>query len=310
MRTTLVTGAAGFIGSHLIDGLLARNYRVRGLDNFQTGCREKLNNAWRDEDFEFIEGDVRDEDLVARAVSDVDVVFHLAADISVQESIEIPSRTSSINCAGTATVIEAARDARVEEFVLASSAAVYGSTTSLPVSEEDPLNPESPYALSKRYGEQLAEQVDQRNAMNCISLRFFNVFGPRQDPCGEYAAVIPAFIDRMLDGQQPVIYGDGEQSRDFVHVRDVVLGLVAAAEQPCKDAVVNLGSGRRITINELAARLNDVLGTDLEPEHGPPREGEVRHTEADISRARESLEYEPSVDLLEGLNETIAYFGS
>lgn len=308
MRTALVTGAAGFIGSHLVDGLLDRNYRVRGLDDFRTGKRENLGSSWEEEDFEFREGDIRDENVVEDAVADVDAVFHLAADISVQGSIERPSNTTAINCGGTATVIEAARDAKVEDFVFASSAAVYGSSTSLPVRDDDSLDPESPYALSKRYGEQLGAQIDERNAMNCVSLRFFNVFGPRQDPDGEYAAVIPAFIDRMIDGRPPVIYGDGEQSRDFVYVDDVVSGLIAAAEQDCEHSVINLGCGRRITINELAARLNDVLGTDLEPEHGPAREGEVRHSEADISRARESIGYEPVVDFAEGLEETVEYF--
>lgn len=309
MRTALVTGAAGFIGSHLVDGLLDQNYRVRGLDNFQTGRRENLDAAWRSEDFAFVEGDIRDEAVVERAVADVDAVFHLAADISVQGSIDQPSKTTAINCGGTAAVLEAARDAGVESFVFASSAAVYGSTTSLPVSEDDSLDPESPYALSKRYGEQLAAQVAERTPMNCVSLRFFNAFGPRQDPDGEYAAVIPAFIDRMVDGQPPVIYGDGEQSRDFVHVRDLVSGLVAAAERSTS-GIFNLGCGRRITINDLASRLNDVLGTELEPEHGPAREGEVRHSMADIARARKELGYDPSVELETGLEETAAFFQS
>ena len=308
MRTALVTGASGFIGSHLVDALLERNYRVRGLDNLQTGNRENLDAAWKAEEFEFFEGDIRNEDIVERAVAGTDSVFHLAADISVQGSIDSPSRTTEINCGGTATVIEAARDKGVEEFVLASSAAVYGSTTSLPVSEDDPLDPESPYALSKRYGEQLAAQVAERNPMNCVSLRFFNVYGPRQDPGGEYAAVIPAFIERLLDGQPPVIYGDGEQSRDFVYVGDVVAGLIAGAERSPEYSVVNLGCGRRITINELASRLNEVIGTDLEPEYGPAREGEVRHSGADISRAREVLGFEPAVEFVEGLEETVRYF--
>ena len=308
MRTALVTGAAGFIGSHLVDELLDRGYRVRGLDTLQSGARTNLDSAWKRESFEFVEGDIRDEELVARAVTDVDAVFHLAADISVQGSIETPSRTTGINCGGTATMLEAARDGGVREFVLASSAAVYGSTHSLPVHEDDSLDPESPYGLSKRYGEQLASQVDERSGMDCVSMRFFNVFGPRQDPGGEYAAVIPAFIDRLLDGQPPVIYGDGEQSRDFVYVEDVVEGLIAAADSRTDYPVLNLGCGRRITINELANRLIDIVGTAVEPEYGPAREGEVRHSEADISRARSELDFEPVVSFENGLERTVAYF--
>lgn len=310
MQQALVTGAAGFIGSHLVDSLLDQNYRVRGLDSLRTGSKANLDTALQSDTFEFIEGDIRDRDIVDECVTEVDVVFHLAASISVQDSINAPTQTTAVNCAGTATVLEAARDAGVDDVVLASSAAVYGSADSVPVSEDEPLSPESPYALSKRYGEQLAAQIDQRNDVNCVSLRFFNVFGPRQDPAGDYAAVIPAFIQRVRNGEPPVIYGDGEQTRDFVHVDDVVQGLIRAAEHSPPCPVINIGAGRRITINRLASLVIDLVGSACTPEYGPARDGEVRHSEADISRATDLLGYTPKVELRDGLEETIAYFRS
>jgi nucleoside-diphosphate-sugar epimerase len=308
MRTALVTGAAGFIGSHLVEGLLERDYRVRGFDNLSTGSRENLAGVWERDQFAFTEGDVRDQQAVAAAVEGVDAVFHLAADTSVPGSFDHPERTTAINCTGTANVFGAAREASVESVVLASSAAVYGSDVSVPVSEDAPPAPESPYALSKRYGEQLASQLADADGFDAAAVRYFNVFGPRQDPSGAYAAVIPAFIDRLLAGEPPVIFGDGEQTRDFVYVTDVVEATIAAAEQDCPP-VVNVGSGQRVTITELAETLTDLLEADVDPVYDPPREGDIRHSGADISRAREHLGYEPSVALAEGLARTVEDFG-
>jgi nucleoside-diphosphate-sugar epimerase len=300
METALVTGAAGFIGSHLVEGLLDRGYRVRGLDDFSTGHRANLATVWDDEAFAFVEGDVRDSETVERATEGVDCVFHLAARTSVPGSVEHPAETTAVNCTGTAAVFAAARerDARV---VFASSAAVYGSDVPVPTPEDAGLSPESPYALSKRYGEGLVRGL----GIDAVALRFFNVFGPGQDADGPYAAVIPAFVERMRAGTPPVIYGDGEQTRDFVFVEDVVDATIRAAERGTTGRVYNVGSGGRVSILELVDALNDVLGTDLDPVHEDPRPGDIRHSGADISRARADLGYEPSVGLREGLAETV-----
>ena len=296
METALVTGAAGFIGSHLVEGLLERGYRVRGLDNLSTGDRDSLDGVWSDRRFAFVEGDVRDRETVERAAKAVDCVFHLAARTSVPGSVENPAKTTAVNCTGTATVFTVARerDARV---VFASSAAVYGSDTLVPTLEDAPLSPESPYALSKRYGEGLARGA----ALDAVALRFFNVFGPGQDADGPYAAVIPAFLRLMRAGERPVIYGDGEQTRDFVFVTDIVDAAVRAAERETPAEVYNVGSGGRVSVLALVDALNDVLGTDLDPIHKEPRPGDIRHSGADISRARADLAYDPAVDLREGL---------
>jgi nucleoside-diphosphate-sugar epimerase len=303
METALVTGAAGFIGSHLVEALLDRGYRVRALDDLSTGRRDNLDGVSERDAFRFVEGDVRDEATVERVANGVDRVFHLAARTSVPASVETPAETTSVNCTGTATVFAAARehDARV---VFASSAAVYGSDVPVPTPEDASLSPESPYALSKRYGERLAGAAD----VDAVSVRFFNVFGPRQDADGPYAAVIPAFVERMRAGQRPVIYGDGEQTRDFVFVGDVVDATVRAAEHGTPGGVYNVGSGGRVTITGLVEALNGVLGTDLDPVYDDPRPGDIRHSGADISRARADLDYEPTVGLREGLSETVAYW--
>jgi nucleoside-diphosphate-sugar epimerase len=296
METALVTGAAGFIGAHLVDGLLERGYRVRGLDNLSTGDRDTLDGVRENQRFSFVEGDVRDRETVERAADAVDCVFHLAARTSVPGSVENPAETTDINCTGTATVFTVARerDARV---VFASSAAVYGSDVPVPTPEDAPLSPESPYALSKRYGEGLVRGTDT----DAVALRFFNVFGPGQDADGPYAAVVPAFLRLMRAGEQPVVYGDGRQTRDFVFVDDIVDAAVRAAERETPADVYNVGSGGRVSVLDLVDALNDVLGTDLDPVHDEPRPGDIRHSGADISRAREDLAYDPTVDLRDGL---------
>lgn len=307
MPTALVTGAAGFIGSHLVDGLLDRGYQVTGLDNLSTGSLENLAQASKNDQFTLVEGDIQNQDTVERVIQGVDAVFHLAAYTSVPGSFEQLANVSALNCTGTANVLESAAAADINSVVIASSAAVYGSDAPVPVDEQSTPAPESPYAASKLYCEQLGQQLAESAGMDVVSLRFFNVYGPRQDPNGDYAAVIPAFIDRMADGQPPIIFGDGEQTRDFVYVKDVVKASVAAAEAS-KTGVFNVGYGERVSVNDLVAALNDSFKIEYEPIYEEPRPGDIRHSGAGISRARKELEFEPNTEFTDGLEATVEYF--
>jgi nucleoside-diphosphate-sugar epimerase len=308
MPTALVTGVAGFIGSHLADELLDRGYSVRGVDNFVTGSENNLSVLDGDPDFEFVESDIRDVETLRSQMDGVDSVFHQAAVPSVPRSVEDPVTTTDANCTGTATVLDGARKTDVETVVVASSSSVYGSSDELPKQETMTPSPESPYALSKYYTEQLAVQSSDLYDIDTVALRYFNVFGPRQDPEGEYAAVIPKFIQLMLDGQQPVIYGDGEQSRDFTYIDNVVQANILAAESDVTGEVFNVACGDRYTVNELVQYINDNLGTDIDPIYDDPRPGDVKHSMADISKAEELLGYEPEVQFEEGLKRTISAF--
>jgi len=308
MPTTLVTGVAGFIGSNLAEALLNRGYEVRGVDTFVTGRRANINSFRDHPEFTFHEVDIRDGEAIEPLMRGTDTVFHQAAAVSVECSVEDPITTSDANCVGTATVLDTARRADVDTVVVASSAALYGSGGDLPKVESMPSSPESPYGLSKQYTEALAVQASELYALDTVALRYFNVFGPRQDPHGEYAAVIPAFIDRVLDGEPPVIYGDGEQTRDFVFVEDVVRANIAAAEANVSGVVCNVARGAQTSINDLAETLTDLLGVDLDPVHEAPRPGDIRHSYADISRARDRLGYAPQVSFREGLERTIEYY--
>lgn len=307
MPTALVTGAAGFIGSNLSDTLLDRGYAVRGVDNFATGRDSNLEELRDEDSFAFYEGDIRDPDAMADILSGVDHVFHQAAVPSVPRSIEDPVTTTDANCTGTATVLNEARQAGVDTVVVASSSSVYGSSAELPKVETIPESPESPYALSKHFTEKLALQCSELYEIDTVALRYFNIFGPRQDPNGAYAAVIPKFIDLMLDGERPVIYGDGDQSRDFTHIDNAVQANILAAEGDVTGEVFNVGTGGRITVNELVENLNALLGTDLKPVYDDPRPGDVRHSHADISKAEELLGYDPEVGFKEGLKRTIEF---
>jgi len=307
MRTALVTGAAGFIGSHLVDGLLDRGWTVCGLDDFSTGSPENLDSARQSESFTFIEGDIRDQRTVRQAMNEVDTVFHQAALASVPGSFDDPQNVTTRNCTGTATVMDIAVEQDVDSVIVASSAAVYGSGGPLPKVEDQPVTPESPYAASKYYTEKVTCQIGNQAGINAVALRYFNVFGPRQDPDGEYAAVIPKFINLLLKGDQPTIFGDGEQSRDFVFVKDVVAANVAAATSG-NSGIINVASGTSVTINELVTALNCILEREIKPIYEDPRPGDIRHSTADISKASKSIEFHPTVSFEEGLIQTVEWF--
>ncbi|EMA71070.1 SDR family oxidoreductase [Halorubrum distributum] len=308
MPTALVTGVAGFIGSNLADALLNRGYDVHGVDNFATGREQNLEPLQDADRFSFDEADIRNADAMATATEGVDYVFHQAAVPSVPRSVDDPVTTTDANCTGTATVIDAARNADVDSVVVASSSSVYGTTEQLPKVESMTERPESPYALSKYYTEKLALQASDLYDIDTAALRYFNIFGPRQDPNGDYAAVIPKFISLLLDGEQPVIYGDGEQSRDFTFIDNAVQANILAAESDVSGEAFNVGCGGRVTVNELVQTLNDLLGRDIDPVYDDPRPGDVRHSHADISKAEDLLGYDPSIDFETGLEQTIPYY--
>jgi nucleoside-diphosphate-sugar epimerase len=245
---------------------------------------------------------------MADVTEGVDYVFHQAAVPSVPRSVEDPVTTTDANCTGTATIIDAACKANVDTVVVASSSSIYGSTEQLPKVESMTEQPESPYALSKHYTEKLALQASDLYDIDTAALRYFNIYGPRQDPNGDYAAVIPKFISLMLDGERPVIYGDGEQSRDFTFIDNAIQANIRAAESDVTGEAFNVGCGGRVTVNELVDDLNDLLDTDIDPIYDDPRPGDVRHSHADISKARELLGYEPDVGFSEGLEQTIPYY--
>ena len=308
MPTALVTGAAGFIGSSLADALLDRGYTVRGMDNFETGREVALEPLEGREEFTFTDADIRDADTMADLTDGVDYVFHQAAVPSVPRSVDDPVTTTDANCTGTATVLDAARKNDVDSVVVASSSSVYGSSEQLPKVETMESNPESPYALSKYFTEKLALQCSDLYDIDTAALRYFNIFGPRQDPNGEYAAVIPKFIDLMLDGDRPVIYGDGEQSRDFTYIDNAIQANILAAESDVTGEAFNVGTGGRVTVNELVETLNDQLGIDIDPIYDDPRPGDVRHSHADISKAESLLGYDPAVGFDEGIERTIEFY--
>lgn len=297
----LVTGAAGFIGSSLANDLLDRGFEVIGFDNLETGDRRTVAELEARDRFRFIEGDLRDIDAVRTAVDDVECVFHQAAIASVQRSIDDPVSVTTANCLGSTHLLTAARDAGVDRLVVASSAAVYGRNRSLPLDESMPVAPESPYALSKHWTEEMAIQASEFYDLDTVALRYFNVYGPGQDPAGEYAAVIPTFFERMAAGQQPTIYGDGEQTRDFVHVDDVVEANVCAMRSGCTGEVFNIAAGTSTSVNDLVRTLNDVLGTTIDPAYGPARSGDIRHSRADVTKAKEQLGFDATIGLQEGL---------
>jgi UDP-glucose 4-epimerase len=302
-RRALVTGGGGFIGGHLVERLVAEGWSVRVLDDFSTG-RESNLAAVRNR-IDLLRGDLRDLDLLAQALAGVEVVFHQAALPSVPLSVAEPVLTHSVNSGGTLGVLQCAREADVRRVVYAASSSAYGESRELPKHEEMPANPRSPYALQKYSGEAYCGLYTRLYGLDTVALRYFNVFGPRQNPASQYAAVIPLFIRAGLEGVPPLIHGDGEQSRDFTYVDDAVRANLLAADAPgAAGAVINVAAGARTSVNELWRAICGILETDLEARHGPARAGDVRHSLADLSRARALLGYEPRVELLEGLRRT------
>ncbi len=303
----LVTGGAGFIGSHLVEELVKQGEDVRVLDNLSTGKKKNIEPFLSK--IEFVEGDIRELELVKKAMDGVDYVLHQAAVPSVPRSVKDPLTSNSANVEGTLNVLIAARDAGVKRVVYASSSSVYGDTPVLPKHEEMKQAPRSPYAVSKLAGELYCQAFYHVYGLETVALRYFNVFGPWQDPESQYAAVVPKFITALLHSEPPMIFGDGEQSRDFTYIENVVEANLLAAKAPGVAAeVCNIACGERITINELARMLAEIIGVNIEPEHTPPRSGDVRDSLADISKAKRLLGYEGAVAVREGLEQTVEWY--
>jgi UDP-glucose 4-epimerase len=304
MANGLVTGGAGFIGSHVVDGLLGRGHRVRVLDNFSSGKPANLAHV-RDR-VEIVNGSLTDPNTVASAVKDVDWVFHLGAIPSVQRSVEDPIASHNACDTGTLNVLNASRSAGVRRVVYAASSSAYGDTPGSLRTEDDPVAPLSPYAAAKLAGEFYCKSFTAVYGLETVRLRFFNIFGPRQDPSSPYSGVIALFIAGMSAGKAPLVHGDGLQSRDFTYVGNAVQAVLNAAESKAAVGnVYNIGNGTTYTILDLIQYLNEILSTNLQPKFGPPRAGDVRHSQADISRARRDLGYNPAVTFAEGLRLTI-----
>jgi nucleoside-diphosphate-sugar epimerase len=306
----LVTGVAGFIGSSIAKALLARGDAVRGIDNLATGKRENLADL---KGLDFVEGDLRDEATCARVCNGISHVFHEAAIPSVPRSVKDPFESHDANVTGTVRLLIAARDAGVKRVVYAGSSSAYGNTPTLPKHEQMLPNPISPYAVSKLAAEQYLSSFYQVYGLETVSLRYFNVFGPKQDPTSVYSGVLAKFITMMLSGKQATIYGDGEQSRDFTFIANVVHGNLLAASAPAQKVagkVFNVATGTRITLNETYRILQKLTGYTEQPRYESDRAGDVKHSLADISSAREALGYEPQVNFEDGLKKTVDWYRS
>jgi nucleoside-diphosphate-sugar epimerase len=305
-RPALVTGGGGFLGSHLVERLLAEGHRVRVLDNFATGRRENLLHLL--DQVELIEGDIQSYERVHNAVRGCELVFHLAALPSVPRSVQDPLTSNASNVIGTLNVLLAARDEEVRRVVFASSSSIYGANRELPKREEMPALPIAPYAVAKQAAEGYCRAFFEVYGLETVALRYFNVFGPRQDPLSQYAAVIPRFITAFLDGRPPTVYGDGEQSRDFTYIDNAVDATVlAGAASGVGGEPFNVACGERITLNQLLAELRRLTGREIEAIYEEARPGDVPHSLADISRARERLGYAPAVDARTGLAKTLEW---
>lgn len=309
MANYLVTGGAGFIGSHIVAALVERGGSVRVLDDFSSGFRRNLEHLGSD--VEVIEGEAADPAVVSRAVDGVEVVFHEAALASVPASLRDPLYSHEACTTATVNILTAAQKCGVRRVVFAASSACYGDNPAPVKRETDPLDPLSPYAAAKIASEYYCKSFGKSFGLETVCLRYFNVYGPRQDPASEYSAVIPIFVSKMLRGERPTIFGDGLQSRDFVYVEDVVqANLLAAERDEAVGQSINIGAGGRSTLLDLVAAINGALGTKLEPQLAPPRAGDVRDSMADISLARKLLGYEPRFTLAEGLSRSIDYYRS
>ena len=303
----LVTGGAGFIGSHIVEALVKRGDRVRVFDNLMTGRLDNL--AQVAGKIDFIEGDIRDYQALRQALRGVEVVFHEAAIPSVPRSINEPNLNHDVNVNGTFNLLLAARGAGVRRVIYAASSSAYGEIGTGAKQEEQLPDPLSPYAVAKLVGEYYCRVFTRVYQLETVALRYFNVFGPRQDPSSPYSGVISKFMTALLNGQTPVIFGDGEQSRDFTYVANVVDGNLRAVDAPeAPGKIINLGVGSRTTLNQLLAQIQEIAGTDLKPKYEPLRPGDVRHSLADIERAETILGYHPAVDLAGGLHYTLAWY--
>lgn len=305
----LVTGGAGFIGSHIVTAIVERGDSVRVLDNFDTGNRANL--AHVADQVEIIEGSITDPQAVAQAVKDVEIIFHQAALASVPRSVDAPLDTNAVCVTGTVNLLDAARKAGVRRVVYAGSSSAYGDDPTPSKSENIVPAPISPYAAAKLAAEGYCRSFTATYGLETVTIRYFNVFGPRQDPESEYSAVIPIFVSMMLKGKRPTIFGDGLQSRDFTFVSDIVRGnLLAAEAADASGQVINVATGKQFTLLDLVASINKVLGTSIEPVFAPARAGDVRESLADISLARKLLKFEPQVTFDDGLERSIAYYRS
>ncbi|HEX9987175.1 MAG TPA: SDR family oxidoreductase [Chloroflexia bacterium] len=306
MSKYLVTGGAGFIGSNIVEELVARGEQVRVLDDLSTGRRSNIEPFLGS--IELVQGSLTSDDALSRAVAGVDFIIHQAALPSVPRSVSDPLQSHEANATGTLKLLIAARDAGVRRVVYASSSSVYGDSPVLPKREDMPTRPLSPYAVNKLAGEEYCKVFTGVYGLPTVSLRYFNVFGPRQDPTSQYAAVIPAFISAMLQDKRPTIYGDGLQTRDFTYVSNIVNANLLACESAGADGLaVNVACSERISLLDLVAEINRLLGKDIEPIFEPARAGDVKHSLADISLAREKLRFEPQVNFSEGLARTLDY---
>jgi len=309
MSTVLVTGGAGFIGSNLTEALLQRGHAVRVLDDFSTGKRENLVFDRAYPSLEIIEGDLREPRACQKAVQGMDYVFHQGALPSVQRSVEDPGTSNAVNVGGTLNILLAAREKGVKRVMYAASSSVYGDTPTLPKHEEMFPQPLSPYALQKYMGEQYCKLFYQLYGLETVSLRYFNVFGPKQDPNSLYSAVIPKFIDALIQGRAPMIFGDGEQSRDFTYIEKVVqANLLAMSAERLHGETINIACGKRISLNQLLNVLKDILGSKQSALYQEARKGDVKHSLADIHKAKEIIHYEPGVGIEAGLEKTVDFF--
>ena len=319
MALYLVTGGAGFIGSNIVEELLRLGENVRILDNFSTGKRSNIdivktimqeeNKTDAIEKLEIIEGDLRSYHIVREAVDNVDYILHQAALPSVPRSVKDPLTSNEVNVVGTLNILNAAKEARVKRIVYASSSSVYGDLEVLPKTEDMLPNPLSPYAVSKLAGEKYCHVFTRLYGLETVALRYFNVFGPRQDPTSQYSAVIPKFLALINKGKTPTIYGDGEQSRDFTNIENVVQANLFACKDNLKDLAgqaFNIAYGKRVTLNNLVKSIGKLLNKKIEPEYTDPRPGDVKHSLANIGKARQFLGYEPKVDFYEGLKRLIS----
>jgi UDP-glucose 4-epimerase len=302
-KKVVVTGGLGFIGSHITEGLIEDN-EVTIIDDMSTGKLENIKHLNK-EKIEIIKGDMTELDLKS-IFKDKDYVFHEAAMASVPQSVQDPEKCNRINITGTLKVLVAARDTDVEKVVMASSSAVYGDSQNMPLREDAPVKPMSPYAVTKATGELYCSNFTDLYGLQTAALRYFNVFGQRQDPNSQYAAAIPNFIDRILKGERPVIYGDGEQSRDFIYIKNVVDANIKVCEST-KTGIFNIGHGKKTTINELVSIINEVMETEVEPVYEDARVGDIKHSLADVSKAK-SFEFEPEDNFREELKETVRWF--